>query len=400
MSRHWTAPIPLLLAPVLMVLVAGCGLLGGSENPRKDDPDARAPGRPAGATTWGKLAWQNVSHEQPLKDSENQWDQATALAAGPGGWVAVGSNSDVIGHVGRVWQSADSTSWMLVPSDTLDGLELVDVAATPDGYVVVGTHSSNPNEPKTSVLRSTDGLTWQEVETVEGAWAARVTAGSRGFAAIVQVDDTNDLLLSPDGLKWSRVPGADIGDGIRLADIAWDGAGWVAAGSVGDHAVVLRSSDGVSWKEDVLPASEPVDGVMDVTAYRVVPGRWATLLLGLDRGPNCAEDDDWCDKYQAAWSWTPDTGWQRLPKSTWILDRGYGVDVYPAGDAGFLYLLGDDVRTSADGWVWTDVKHTAGSDAFPNDAAVDGERLVAVGTSAGAEDGLVGWFGSALIRQP
>jgi hypothetical protein len=87
-----------------------------------------------------------------------------------------------------------------------------------------------------------------------------------------------------------------------------------------------------------------------------------------------------------------------LPKSTWIVNRGYGVDAFAAGDAGFLYLLGDDVRTSADGWQWTEVKQTSPSDAFAGGVVVDGGKVVAVGTPVGVDDGLVGWFGSALIN--
>jgi hypothetical protein len=298
---------------------------------------------------------------------------------------------------GRIWQSSDSLSWDLVGADLLAGLELVAVAAMPEAYIAVGTTGSNPNDPTTSILRSTDGRKWIEVATIDGAWADQVAAGPGGFSAIIQVGDTTDVLLSPDGLTWTRVSSADVGAGVWLADIAWDGISWVAAGSADDRAVVLRSGDGHSWEEDLLPGSEPVQGVMDVSAYRVVPGRWATLLLGLDRGPSCAEDEEWCDKYQAAWSSTPDTRWQRLPKSTWILDRGFGVDVYAAGDAGFLYLANDDVRTSASGWDWAEVKQDSPSEAFPSGVVVDGEKVVAVGTPVGDEAGLDGWFGSALI---
>jgi hypothetical protein len=385
-----------LLAPLLTIAVAGCGFIGSSANPRPDDPNASAPASPPGLITWSSLDWRDVTHEQPPKTSEEQWDQATAVAAGPGGWVAVGSNSDVMGYEGRIWHSADALFWELVSTDILDGLELVAVSATPGAFVAIGTHSANPNDPTTSILHSKDGLQWTEVETVDGAWAARVASGPRGFAVIVEVDGTNDLLLSPDGLTWTRVAGADIAEGVWLADIAWDGAGWIAAGAEGDRAVVLRSPEGMTWREEGLPASGPVDEVMDVSAYSVVPGRWATLLLGLDRGPSCAEDDDWCDKYQAGWSWTADTGWQRLPKSTWILDRGNGVHVYAAGDAGFLYL-GDQVRTSGNGWDWAEVKQTSASDAFATGVVVDGEQVVAVGIPIGVDDGLVGWFGSALI---
>jgi len=388
---------------LLSVWVAACGLgFGGADNPRHDDPNAIRPTPPDGATSWSSLDWQPVTFEEPPRTSGEQWDQATAVAGGPGGWVAVGSNGNIMGYEGRIWHSADTLGWKLVSTDLLPGLELVGVAATPESFVAIGTNSRNVNGPTTSIIQSTDGRTWAEVETVEGAWAVRVAAGSRGFAVLLEVDDTTDLLLSSDGRQWDRMAGADIGMGVRIADIAWDGSGWLAAGSAGDRAVVLRSADGTTWEEETLPASEPVEGVIDVSAYQVVPGRWATLVLGLDRGPSCAEIDDWCDKYQAAWSWTAETGWARLPKVTWILGRGHGVDVHAAGDAGFLYLLADDARISADGWEWTAVPATPSSAAFPTDAVVMGDRVVAVGIPVGVPlDGevLKGWFGSAVIRR-
>ena len=376
---------------------AGCALLGGTANPRPDDPTASAPEPPAGALAWTSLDWQSVTHDQPTKTSDEQWDQATAVAAGPGGWVAVGSNSDVMGYEGRVWQSTDSLSWSLVNTDLVAGIELVSIAATSGVYVAIGTDSADPNHPMTSILSSADGLHWDLAETIDDAWAAHVAAGTEGFAVIVQVGDTTKLLLSSDGLTWQQVPDAEIGVDVWLADIAWDGSGWIAAGSSGDRAVVLRSPDGRSWREDALPASRPTDGILDVSAYQVVPGRWATLLLGIDRGPSCAEDDDFCDQWQAAWSWTAETGWQRLPASTRILQGGYGAEAYPAEDAGFLYLLGNEARTSADGWAWAEIEQSSPPDAFPSDLIVYGDRVVAVGIPNRGDEP-AGWFGSALIR--
>ena len=387
------------LANLLVVVVAGCGLLGGPDNPRPDDPKATAPDVPAGVATWSSLDWQDVTHEQPVRTTEEHWDQANDLAAGPGGWVAVGSNNNHMGYEGRIWHSADARSWKLANLDLLAGLDLVAIAATPDAYVALGTRSTDPNRPIATLLRSTDGLQWTEIQVVDGAWAAAVAAGDRGFAAILQADDGHDLLLSSDGISWKRAAVDGIGGSTLLADVAADGAGWLAAGSDGERAVVLRSPDGATWTEDLLPASEPVEGVLDVSAYQVVPGRWATLLLGLDRGSSCEAGDDWCPTYQAAWSWTAETGWQRLPKSTWMLGRGHGVEVHAAGEAGFLYILGDEVRTSAVGWDWTEVKETASSGAFANAVVVDGERVVAVGAPIGVDGGLTGWFGSALIRR-
>jgi hypothetical protein len=128
----------------------------------------------------------------------------------------------------------------------------------------------------------------------------------------------------------------------------------------------------------------------------VIPGRWATLILGIDRGTSCAEDDEWCDNYQAAWSWTEASGWQRLPRDTWLLDAGWGVEAFPAGDAGFV-TFGSETRTSADGWDWTEVPGDI-EDGFVVDAVVTQERVVAVGPSMSDEEVLEGWFGSGLAQ--
>lgn len=342
------------------------------------------------------LTWQAVTFEHPAKIDQHESDQPKSLAAGPGGYVAVGSNSTLSGYVGRIWHSTDGNGWPLIDSSTLDGLDLVSVAATDDAFVAIGTRSGDPNRFGTAVLRSTDGVAWTQVTDVPDAPAIRVAAGPNGFIAIVQVGDTTDLLVSSDGVSWSRIHGATVAPGAWLSDVEWDGSGWIAAGSVGDRALVLRSADGAAWTEERLPGSEPADGIAVVTAYRVVPGRWATLVLGLDEAPSCKEDDDFCPKYQAAWSRSGQTGWQRLPASTWILGRGHGVDVFSAGEAGFVSLLGDAVRSSADGWDWTPVTSTGASAAFPASTIIAGDDLVAVGIPVSG-DSLEAWFGHATI---
>ena len=392
-------PLVSLACCFLAIVASGCSvILGGNADPRPDLPGVIRPTVPPGAATWSAVDWQPVTFERPVKTSEEQWDQPNAVAAGPGGWVAVGSNDDVMGYEGRIWQSPDSLTWKLVARDQLAGLELVDVAATESAYVAIGTESSDLNNPTSTILRSIDGVTWVQATTVPGAWASHVAAGARGFVVVVEASGGNDLLFSADGRTWSRVTAREIGKDVVIADVAWEGNHWIAVGSALERAVVYRSVDGHAWVEEHLPASEPIQGVIDVSAYRVIPGRWATLVLGLDRGTSCAQDDEWCDKYQAAWSWTAESGWTRLSRSNWLLGRGYGVDAYAAGDAGFLYLLGDEVRTSRDGWEWTPIKESPPSYPLARDAVVTGDRVVAVGTP-GSGDDLIGWFGSAVIHR-
>ena len=230
------------------------------------------------------MRWEQVRFETPEELSLEQDDWPEAVANGPGGFVAVGSNHDITNYVGRIWHSEDALDWRLVETPLLDGLELTDVVASETTFVAVGHRSANPNHPITSVLTSADGATWAEATTFEDAWAVDVAVGPQGFALVLAVEETTDILLSPDGSSWTRVAGADIAPNMYLPNIEWAGDGWIAVGSTGNRALLLRSPDGVGWEEERLPASEPIDGIYRVSAYRVIPGRWATLVLGIDFG--------------------------------------------------------------------------------------------------------------------
>jgi hypothetical protein len=134
-------------------------LVACSTNPRPDDPSAVRPDPPAGARSWNSIEWQRTTFDQPAKTSNEQWDQAVAVAHGPAGFVAVGSNSDITGYVGRIWRSADGLDWRLEEGADLEALELVDVATGPDTYTVIGTSARDFNNPVTQILTSIDGVT-------------------------------------------------------------------------------------------------------------------------------------------------------------------------------------------------------------------------------------------------
>jgi hypothetical protein len=399
------------MAIIGTVVLASCGILGGANNPRRDEDAGIRPSAAAPAEVWSGLSWSDVTFEIPSAESPDVFEQMVAVAGDEDGFVAIGSSSGPGGYDARIWQSDDALDWRLVESPLLEGLELQDVAVAAGLFLAVGGSGNDPEDARASLLSSRDGVAWVEADSIPGAFAGKAAAGPPGFAVILAVgDEDTDLLFSPDGASWTRVPGADVTPGAQIRDIAWAATGWLAVGSVGDRAAAWRSIDGMSWTEDPLPAAGPVDGILDVVAYEVVPGRWATLVLGLDLAPSCAEDDDWCGKYQAAWSWTAQTGWARLPESNWLLDRGHGVSVHAAGDAGFLYLFGPDVRTSADGWEWLPLEGSvppAGSgppeddvlaQAWPLDVVVVGDQVVGVGTLASAPM-LEAWFGSAQVSR-
>jgi len=361
--------------------------------PRPDRP-AVAPAIPAGAVTWSSVAWTAASAELPPVANQEQMDRVSAMASADGSVVAVGSNSDVMHYVGRIWRSDDGSDWSLVHSPLLDGLELVDVASDGAGYIAIGTRSDNPNAPVAVFLRSSDGRTWEESTTVPGAWAMAVSAGRRGYAALLEIDVSRALLFSQDGRTWSRVDADVVEPGLAIGDIAAEGDAWILVGAKGDEAYVARSTDGRTWRPESLPGSGPTDGVKSVWAYQAVPGAWSTLVLGLD-DPPCDDDPDWCPHYQAAWIWTDGTGWQRLPRETSVLRQGHRVRVSATGPAGFATSTADGLLTSTTGWTWAPVPGGDTKQALIDQLLLHGDRLL--GAGFGSDEAFTAWFGTASV---
>jgi hypothetical protein len=71
---------------------------------------------------------------------------------------------------------------------------------------------------------------------------------------------------------------------------------------------------------------------------------------------------------------------------------------FPAGDAGFVFLLDDTARSSADGWDGMSVSSTISNEALPTDVVVTNDEPLAVGNTlfGGAMDA---WFGRAAISR-
>jgi len=363
--------------------------------PRPDGP-AVAPATPPGAVTWSSVEWTPASAELPSVANQEQMDRVSAMASSEGSVVAVGSNSDVMHYVGRIWRSDDGGDWSLVQAPSLDGLELVDVASDGSGYVAIGTRSNNPNAPIAVFLRSPDGRTWQESTTLPGAWAMTISAGPRGYAALLEVGDSRALLFTEDGRSWSRIDAEAAEPGVAIGDIAAEGDGWILVGAKGDEAYVARSTDGRTWRAESLPGSGPTDGVKSVWAYQAVPGEWSTLVLGLD-DPPCDDDPDWCPHYQAAWVWTDATGWQRLPRETSVLRQGHGVRVAAIGPAGFATSTADGLLTSTTGWTWAPVPGGDTKEALIDQLLLYGDRLLGTGDMPG--EPFTAWFGTASVSK-
>jgi hypothetical protein len=148
-------------------------------------PDQTAPASALAAVRKDQGAWQLVT----IDDGAGYAPPATAsdpvygwgagdVAAGPGGFVAVGSASFYSGNVASglgslIWFSADGLSWTridvrtVVPSVDPTGVQLTAVAATSAGYVVLGRNGMQ----QTLLLSSADGQNWSLAATTALRWA-------------------------------------------------------------------------------------------------------------------------------------------------------------------------------------------------------------------------------------
>ena len=225
-----------------------------------------------------------------------------AVAAGPGRLVAVGTVED--GTSGpAAWTSVDGRTWEALPASAFAGSSghepgpLQDVAAGPGGFVVVGSEVGAGGSRATAWY-SPDGLAWTRTQSdLGGDSAGSVVQFGSGYVAAgwAPGEDGDDRALfwtSPDGRTWTAAPDAkdlhDVGSSPVLAAarqhlVAFGGRShaWVAT-----EPIVWTSEDGVTWQSQAssgvvapLPSVPPVASGEPATVGLRMGG-----LIGTDRG--------------------------------------------------------------------------------------------------------------------
>jgi hypothetical protein len=281
---------------------------------------------------------------------------------------------------GSLWFSPDGLSWRRVADDVaLDGVSLVDVAATDEAFVAVGTILGDRFlgiPTRTVVLRSDDGDTWVRLAddpTTPEAYAGAVAASPGGFLMTTFTLDADGLVLrsSPDGGMWQTIAPERYGDAANgLSAPTWAGDGWIAAGVRFGSPVVLRSADGRDWAATRLEAPD-ADG--DI-ATDVFAGAWGMLAVGI-ASSGCGPDGS-CAGRRVAW-WSSDGAtWGRTTEGEAPIEQGL---VIPDGNRGVISVSGLDAWSSPDGWRWESLGQPAMDDMQVNDAVVKDNLVVAVG---------------------
>ena len=204
----------------------------------------------------------------------------TAVAAGPLGWVAAGSDQ-VNGTVEPVaYQSADGVTWTPLPVLTSlagRGAQFLGVAAGPGGYLVVGRTGSG-SHPTAAMWWSGDLKSWMNgADTAStGSNATAAVPLGNGFAAVGSENNCHTIWTSSDGKQWTghdlvKPAGAQsaalravtAGRGDRIV------AGGFAVKDGRDLPVAVTSPDGGEHVTQVvlgLPAGSSTATVTAVTA--------------------------------------------------------------------------------------------------------------------------------------
>jgi hypothetical protein len=341
-----------------------------------------------------------ISTEPDAEGIVSASSSATAAAAGPKGVVAVGSVSGRFNSVAAVWYSPDGQAWERIPHDddvfgapTADGnTMLLDVAASGDGFVAVGT--SFTGEHTGAVWVSADGRTWDRVAI--GFDATSIAATKDGWLAAGGSDGNAAVWSSPDGVNWTEIESGSFHSEthrLMIFDVASDGNTIVAVGGSDavDHReerpVIWTSTDGTQWSrvtDETGTFDIPVgDGIQTVTA-----GPNGYVAIGQER---LSEGGD--PGYGAVW-YSPDgLTWQR----TRLGDQTVGTIIpsWPvAGPDGYVLLTNSWIQAGPSPQLWTSIDGTSWTAPAPSGVSgfVDGaavmidEQLILFGNEYTQED--------------
>ena len=191
--------------------------------------------------------------------------QATLLAGGPGGWLAIGPQA--------IWTSPDGTSWTLASthgiSPQLPGDSVWVITKTAAGFLAAGKGNAPGGGTQAVIWTSRDGLTWQRMTAAGLGLAGAGEAVQSISYATYRGDDTliagtvaaggatySGAWLSTDGgSAWTRV-NIPVSNGAAdtISGLAFDNAGLIAVRPGGGTSpstafgVAYFSPNGLAWQ--------------------------------------------------------------------------------------------------------------------------------------------------------
>ncbi|MEU6413715.1 hypothetical protein [Microbispora sp. NPDC046933] len=359
----------------------------------------------------------------PLKEIAglNRLARDTADVAAAGGtFVAVGAaNGDAAiwtsGNNGANWKDAAFPDLLGGPGrQALSG-----VAHGPRGWLAVGSTTTDPAVTRPLLVTSADGKSWRPgpaMEVPAGHFLLApsvVAAGPKGYVLAGEDRSATGTLpalwFSPDLKRFSRsAPGSMPagGAGVRLYDVTATPDGFMAVGGSGtadrETGVVWVSSDGLNWnaRGRVLPPDTTSAGLRHVVATEA--GVVAVGTAMTEDGPrpfSALSTDD-----GASWEY----GTLPADAAASVLDvTATGRGLVAVGSHRSSGAGGENdsaAWVSEDGVDWS--RQTLTQDGLGGEGAqwlgavaVSGDRVVAIGRSAGyADDHLTIWRSTVTER--
>jgi hypothetical protein len=239
-----------------------------------------ADGHPA---IWRRAAdgsWTLISASSPATSQRPGMESLLSVAHGPAGWIAVGTADSHGSQQPVVLTSADGATWQAVSSTafTTPGISVMAVAASQNGYVVVGRQMSN-GRTFAAMWWSGDLRNWTGGSNggldgrLESSAVYAVGATATGFVAAGTHGGSHTIWTSADGKNWSvyDVPMPAGVTAALLQQVAVNGTRVVTAGylvdKAGDAPVVVVSADGgKTWRQIMLSAPGGIGAVSTLTA--------------------------------------------------------------------------------------------------------------------------------------
>lgn len=240
-----------------------------------------ADGRPAIWHRGQNGAWSLVSATAPAVYARPGIENLTSVAYGRAGWVAVGNVVSGAARHPVVLTSADGMTWRAVDGGSAfagPGLHVSGVAASRDGYVIVG-RQVNGRRTFAAMWWSADLRNWIRGDNghldgrLSPSQANAVTATAVGWVAVGTRGHCHTIWTTADGRHWTPrdvlVPKGASTAFLRMVTV--NGTRAVAAGDAvtpaGDIPIVVVSEDsGQHWHQIVLSAPDGLGTVTALTA--------------------------------------------------------------------------------------------------------------------------------------
>jgi len=213
-----------------------------------------------------------------------------SAAAGPAGYVIVGSEQKPSGNgcTADVYWSANLTGWKETHDVNPPAGSFVEtaVAAGPDGFVSVGSHDGMP-----VVWTTADGRAWtiRALPVAAGATAGQLNEvtinGNRVVATGWQTTKAGSTplaeLSTSGGTGWQQVPFGSLSPGATITAVTQTSGGFTAASQSGGpgevDAAVWTSATGANWTQSA------VDGLTGGGSHEISAlARSGSAVAGID----------------------------------------------------------------------------------------------------------------------